>query len=116
MLALTDFPLGFLTKGMHYRAHMEASFAAAGIEPRSVFESDSTFQIIQAVQSGVCCAVMPLNNGLEALNNHFRIVPIADANIEAPIGLIMRRQKPLSSLALRCFTDAQEIYHADNDA
>ena len=53
---------------------------------------------------------------LEALNNHFRIVPIADANIEAPIGLIMRRQKPLSSLALRCFTDAQEIYHADNNA
>ena len=64
---LTAFPLGFLTKGMHYRAHMEASFKSAGIEPRSVFESDSTFQIIQAVQSGVCCAVMPLNNGLEAV-------------------------------------------------
>ena len=113
---LTDFPLGFLTKGMHYRAHMEASFQSAGIEPRSVFESDSTFQIIQAVQSGVCCAVMPLNNGLEDLNSHFRIVPIADANIEAPVGLIMRRQKPVSSLALRCFTDAQEIYHASNEA
>ena len=113
---LTDFPLGFLTKGMHYRAHMEASFKSAGIEPTSVFESDSTFQIIQAVQSGVCCAVMPLNNGLEALNSNFRIVPIADANIEAPVGLIMRRQKPVSSLALRCFTDAQEIYHADNEA
>ena len=70
---LTEFPLGFLTKGMHYRAHMEASFNAAGIEPTSVFESDSTFQIIQAVQSGVCCAVMPLNNGLEDLNGHFRI-------------------------------------------
>lgn len=113
---LTDFPLGFLTKGMHYRAHMEASFKSAGIEPRSVFESDSTFQIIQAVQSGVCCAVMPLNNGLEELNSHFRIVPIADADIEAPVGLIMRRQKPVSSLALRCFTDAQEIYHASNEA
>jgi hypothetical protein len=49
-------------------------------------------------------------------NNHFRIVPIADADIEAPIGLIMRRQKPVSSLALRCFTDAQEIYHASNKA
>lgn len=58
---------------------------------------------------------MPLNNGLEALNSTFRIVPIADANIEAPIGLIMRRQKPVSSLALRCFTDAQAIYHADKE-
>ena len=113
---LTEFPLGFLTKGMHYRAHMEASFNAAGLDPTAVFESDSTFQIIQAVQSGVCCAVMPLNNGLEALNNNFRIVPIAEANIEAPVGLIMRRQKPVSSLALRCFTDAQEIYHAVNEA
>ena len=64
----------------------------------------------------MCCAVMPLNNGLEELNSHFRIVPIADADIEAPVGLIMRRQKPVSSLALRCFTDAQEIYHASNEA
>lgn len=55
-------------------------------------------------------------SALEALNSNFRIVPIADANIEAPVGLIMRRQKPVSSLALRCFTDAQEIYHADNEA
>ena len=75
-----------------------------------MFESDSTYQIIQAVQSGVCCAVMPLNNGLEELNSHFRIVPIADADIEAPVGLIMRRQKPVSSLALRCFNDAQAVY------
>ena len=50
------------------------------------------------------------------MNSHFRIVPIADADIEAPVGLIMRRQKPVSSLALRCFTDAQEIYHASNEA
>jgi hypothetical protein len=59
---------------------------------------------------------MPLNNGLEALNGNFRIVPIKDANIEAPVGLIMRKQKPVSSLALRCFTDAREIYHAVNEA
>ena len=112
---LMAFPLGFLTKGMHYREHMEVSFKSAGINPESVFESDSTFQIIQAVQSGVCCAVMPLNNGLENLNSHFRITPITDSNIEAPIGLIMRRQAPVSSLALRCFTDAQALYLAENN-
>lgn len=112
---LMAFPLGFLTKGMHYREHMEVSFKSAGINPESVFESDSTFQIIQAVQSGVCCAVMPLNNGLENLNSHFRITPITDSNIEAPIGLIMRRQAPVSLLALRCFTDAQALYLAENN-
>jgi hypothetical protein len=58
---------------------------------------------------------MPLNNGLENLNSHFRITPITDSNIEAPIGLIMRRQAPVSSLALRCFTDAQALYLAENN-
>ncbi|MDR7940267.1 LysR family transcriptional regulator [Enterobacter sp. 63] len=113
---LVNFPLGFLSKGMHYRDHMDVSFKSAGITPDYVFESDSTFQIIQAVESGICCAVMPLNNGLENLNSHFLITPISDSNIDAPIGLIMRKQEPVSSLALRCFTDAQEIYTVENES
>ncbi|MCD1485269.1 substrate-binding domain-containing protein, partial [Klebsiella pneumoniae] len=60
---LATLPLGFLTKGMYYRESIEISFKAKGLTPRYVFESDSTFQIIQAVQAGICCAIMPLNNG-----------------------------------------------------
>ncbi|HEI8856940.1 TPA: LysR family transcriptional regulator [Citrobacter koseri] len=111
---LINFPLGFLTKGMHYREHMDMSFKSAGISPKHIFESDSTFQIIQAVQRGICCAIMPLNNGLENLNSNFHITPVVNSNIEAPVGLIMRKQAPVSSLALRCFTDARDIYAAHN--
>ncbi|MDU4226911.1 MAG: LysR family transcriptional regulator, partial [Klebsiella grimontii] len=60
---LASLPLGFLTKGMYYRESIEMSFKAKGLAPKYVFESDSTFQIIQAVQAGICCAIMPLNNG-----------------------------------------------------
>ncbi|MBR7293336.1 LysR family transcriptional regulator, partial [Klebsiella pneumoniae] len=68
--ALATLPLGFLTKGMYYRESLEISFKAKGLTPKYVFESDSTFQIIQAVQAGICCAIMPLNNGLEALSDN----------------------------------------------
>lgn len=49
---LAALPLGFLTKGMYYRESIEMSFKAKGLAPGYVFESDSTFQIIQAVQAG----------------------------------------------------------------
>ncbi|PLP21423.1 LysR family transcriptional regulator, partial [Klebsiella michiganensis] len=73
---LAALPLGFLTKGMYYRESIEMSFKAKGLAPKYVFESDSTFQIIQAVQAGICCAIMPLNNGLEALSDNLEIRPI----------------------------------------
>ena len=110
--ALADYPLGFLSKGMHYREAMEVRFRAAGIVPNRVLESDSAFQILQAVQNGICCAVMPLDSGLEALNDRFAIVPIEGAEMSAETGLIIRRQAPVSSLALRCFADARAFYAA----
>ncbi|VEB84502.1 LysR substrate binding domain [Citrobacter koseri] len=36
---LINFPLGFLTKGMHYREHMDMSFKSAGISPKHIFEA-----------------------------------------------------------------------------
>ena len=108
--ALAGYPLGFLTEGMHYREYIDLRFRSAGIVPNRVLESDSTFQILQAVQNGVCCAVMPLNNGLEALNENFAIAPIEGAEMSATTGLIIRKQAPVSSLALRCFADARTFY------
>lgn len=106
---LATLPLGFLTKGMVYRESIDMSFKSHGLTPRYVFESDSTFQIIQAVQAGICCAVVPLHNGLESLSDHLRIIPITEPIVNSMLGLIMRRQPPLSALAERCFADAREI-------
>lgn len=107
---LATLPLGFLTKGMYYRESIEISFKAKGLTPRYVFESDSTFQIIQAVQAGICCAIMPLNNGLEALSDNLEILPIAETHVDSQLALIMRQQEPVSTLAEKCFAEAQGIF------
>lgn len=107
---LAGLPLGFLTKGMYYRKSIEMSFKAKGLTPKYVFESDSTFQIIQAVQAGICCAIMPLNNGLEALSDNLAIMPIGETEVDSTLALIMRNQEPVSSLAEKCFADAQMIF------
>ncbi|MGL4656873.1 MAG: substrate-binding domain-containing protein, partial [Klebsiella variicola] len=108
--ALATLPLGFLTKGMYYRESIEISFKAKGLTPKYVFESDSTFQIIQAVQAGICCAIMPLNNGLEALSDNLEILPIAETQVDSQLALIMRQQEPVSTLAEKCFAEAQGIF------
>lgn len=107
---LATLPLGFLTKGMYYRESIEISFKAKGLTPRYVFESDSTFQIIRAVQAGICCAIMPLNNGLEALSDNLEILPIAETHVDSQLALIMRQQEPVSTLAEKCFAEAQGIF------
>ncbi len=52
---------------------------------------------------------MPLNNGLEALSDNLEIIPIAETEVESMLALIMRNQQPVSSLAEKCFADAQVI-------
>ncbi|RZI80795.1 MAG: LysR family transcriptional regulator, partial [Pseudomonas sp.] len=83
---LGDLPLGLLSKGMHYRQSLDLSFRSRGLAPLAVLESDSTFQLIQAITSGMCCAVMPLNCGLEDLSEHMRITPITEASVLSPVG------------------------------
>ncbi|UTV28880.1 LysR family transcriptional regulator [Photobacterium atrarenae] len=107
---LDEIPLGLLTKGMHYRQSIDLSFSSKGLVPQVVIEGDSTFQLIQAVSAGMCCAVMPLHSGLEALNDHLQIVPISGAEVQSPIGLLMRRSEPRTALAEQCFTEAQTIF------
>ncbi|MBJ6977603.1 LysR substrate-binding domain-containing protein, partial [Vibrio cholerae] len=63
--SLNNIPLGLLSKGMHYRHSIDLSFVSKGLVPQTVIESNSTFHLIQAVTSGLCCAIMPLNCGLE---------------------------------------------------
>lgn len=110
--ALADLPLGLLSKGMHYRQSLDLSLRSRGLEPAAVLESDSTFQLIQAVNTGMCCTVMPLDCGLEDLSDHMRIVPIVDASIHSPVGLLLRRSEPRSAIAEQCFAEAKALLTA----
>ncbi|ANC02340.1 LysR family transcriptional regulator [Pseudomonas putida] len=109
---LDGLPLGLLSKGMHYRQSLDLSFRSRGLEPQAVLESDSTFQLIQALNAGICCAVMPLDCGLEDLSEHLRIIPVADASIHSPVGLLLRRSEPRSAIAEQCFDEARALFGA----
>ena len=109
--SLNNIPLGLLSKGMHYRHSIDLSFVSKGLVPQTVIESNSTFHLIQAVASGLCCAIMPLNCGLEELNDTLRIIPIEEAAVHAPLGLLKRKQEPFSALTDQCFAEAKNIFN-----
>ncbi|MFS1938695.1 LysR family transcriptional regulator [Vibrio splendidus] len=109
--SLNSIPLGLLSKGMHYRHSIDLSFGSKGLVPQTLIESNSTFHLIQAVTSGLCCAVMPLNSGLEELNEQLRIVPIEKAVVHSPLGLLKRKQEPYSALTDQCFAEAKHLFN-----
>ena len=101
--ALIELPLGLLTSGMHFRQSIDHNFHSRGLFPQPLLQTDAVHQLLQAVNGGLCCAVMPLDSGLESLTSHWRLQPISDAHTLASLGLIMRRQAPRSALAEACF-------------
>ena len=102
---LTGLPLAFLTGNPVYRELTERHFRSGGLTPRIVLESDSPYRIIQAVQAGLCCAIMPFSNGLEDLGGGLMMKPFADTGSDASPALIMRNQTPQASLIRKCFDE-----------
>ncbi|UVM24405.1 LysR family transcriptional regulator [Pseudomonas wadenswilerensis] len=111
--AVSEVPLGLLSKGMHYRQSVDLSFRSRGLQPHAVLESDSSYQLIQAACAGMCCAIMPLDYGLEGLSEHLRIVPISAASVHAPIGLLLRRTEPRSAIAEKCFAEVKSLLDSE---
>ncbi|MFJ4142049.1 LysR family transcriptional regulator [Pseudomonas sp. NPDC089734] len=100
---LTALPLGMLTNGMHFRQSIDHNFHSRGLHPTPLLQTDAVHQLMQAVHGGFCCAIMPLDGGLDTFTEHLALHPIEDARTLAPIGLIMRRSAPRSALAEACF-------------
>lgn len=107
--ALIELPLGLLSSGMHFRQSINHGFRSRGLTPAPLLETDVVHQLLQAVHGGLCCAIMPLTGGLDALTEHLRLQPIEDAHTLAPLGLIMRRAAPRSALADACFVEAKNL-------
>lgn len=107
--ALVELPLGMLSSGMHFRQSIDHGFRSRGLRPTPLLETDAVHQLLMAVHGGLCCAIMPLQGGLDAFNEHMRLQPIADAHTLARLGLIMRRSAPRSALAQACFVEMKEL-------
>lgn len=102
-------PLGMLSRTMRFRQAIAVKLAGLGLHARTVLESDSTYQLMQAVRAGVCCAVMPRHSGMESLSDTLQLLPIGDGATHSPVGLVMRRAEPRSALAEQCFAAAQKV-------
>lgn len=109
--SLIELPLGMLTSGMHFRQSIDHNFHSRGLQPQPLIQTDAVHQLLQAVNEGFCCAIMPLDGGLENLADHLRLQPIEQATTLARLGLIMRRSAPRSALAEACFG----LYHKMNE-
>ncbi|MDD2059387.1 LysR family transcriptional regulator [Pseudomonas sp. GD03860] len=110
--ALTELPLGLLTAGMHFRQSIDHNFHSRGLQPRLLVQTDAVHQLVQSVNGGLCCAIMPLAAGLEALTERLRLQPIEQASTLAPLGLIMRRTAPRSALAEACLAEFQALHNS----
>lgn len=106
--AVAELPLGLLTAGMHFRQSIDHAFHSRGLTPHLLLQTDAVHQLVQAVDGGLCCAIMPLDAGLEALTGQLRLQPIAQASTLASLGLIMRRSAPRSALAEACIGEYRQ--------
>ncbi|AOE88001.1 LysR family transcriptional regulator [Pseudomonas sp. TCU-HL1] len=107
--SLVNLPLGLLFGGMHFRQSIDHGFRSRGLSPQPRLETDAVHQLLQAVSAGLCCAIMPLDSGLDDFTEHLALIPIEDARTLAPLGLILRRGAPRSALADACFSEARTL-------
>ncbi|MBU3021270.1 LysR family transcriptional regulator [Aestuariibacter sp. A3R04] len=108
--ALSSTPLGLLTAGMHFRQSVMLNMAGEGISNEPVIESDSVHHLLQAVNKGLCCTVVPKDMSLLGLNAALEVKAITNAKIISPLGLIMRKSQPSSPVAGACFETIQRYY------
>lgn len=107
--ALAELPLGLLTDGMHFRQSIDHALRSRGLTLTPRLQTDAVHHLLQAVGDGLCCAIMPLDSGLDTLNEHLTLTPIDQACTLAPLGLILRDGQPRSALGEACFNQAREL-------
>ena len=111
-----ELPLGMISNGMHYRKSIDLSFRSRGLDPQPILESDSTFQLFQAIHEGFCCAIMPLDIGLENPIENLAFIHLPDASVLAPLGMVMRKTEPRSVIAEKCFAEAKQLFAPNTQA
>ena len=105
-----ELPLGMISNGMHYRKSIDLSFRSRGLDPQPILESDSTYQLFQAIHEGFCCSIMPLDSDLESPIENLGFINLPDASVLAPLGMVMRKTEPRSAIAEKCFGEAKKLF------
>ncbi len=96
-------PLALLNKENHFRQSVDLAFQRYNLHPKVLVESSSTLHLIQSVNAGFCASIVPIAKGMENLSQDLDVVPIVDATINAPLGIVIRKEEPRSILIEKCF-------------
>ncbi|HKO88400.1 MAG TPA: LysR substrate-binding domain-containing protein [Burkholderiales bacterium] len=92
-------PLCLLSRDMHNRALIDEHFAAAGVVPSVVAETNTLMGVLSHVRSGAWCGVLPRTVlGLLDKSGDLRCVALREPDVVHPVGLLYAPRKPLSPL------------------
>lgn len=83
-------PLGLLSPSMRFRQGIDSSAAAQGVVLQPLIESDAVDHLIECVNTGLCCTLMPLTNPAPPRLDHLRVHPLAVNLNQLPLALICR--------------------------
>lgn len=92
-------PLCLLSRGMHHRHLIDEHFAAAGVVPDVVAESDTLMGVLSHVRSGVWCGVLPRTAlALIGKTADLRALALREPDVVHPVGLLYPPRRPLPPL------------------
>jgi DNA-binding transcriptional LysR family regulator len=100
---VADLPLAVMSPGSHLRAVIDHNMCSRGLSLHPLLEADEIYPLLQAVDSGLCCSLIPLNSDLARQNTHLRLIPLLDTRPLSNLGLIKRHGSNRSPLAETCF-------------
>lgn len=111
---VASLPLAIMSAGSHLRAVIDHNLCSRGLSLQPLLEADEIYPLLQAVESGLCCSLIPLDSEMARHNPHLRLTPLLDTRPLSSLGLIKRHGKSRSSLAEICFALYQNS-HADEE-
>lgn len=102
--------------GLMIRREIDRALHVRNIEVEVAMEFDNIETIKQAIEIGAGISVLPAPTiRREVATNVLAAVPIADDQLERPIGIIHRQRKTLTPI-IRKFIDVLEATHGDGVA
>lgn len=91
---IAELPLGLLSTSMRFRQGIDSSAAAHGVVLQPVIESDAVDYLIECVNTGLCCTLVPLPAPASLMLDHLRVQPLAVNLNQLPLALICRSTEP----------------------
>ncbi|PKH26810.1 LysR family transcriptional regulator [Enterobacterales bacterium CwR94] len=110
--ALQSVPLCLAEPTRYFRRYLDGHFQSAGIAPRVILESTSIFQLMQAVQVGLGCAIAPHGHLLPEMLSALHARPLEIETMRRHAAMVIAESGRASPLAQRFF-DAIHLWRSD---